>query len=414
MIVCDRSLFWYFTNIFYLVISLTLFQQFKKNKTGDRGIHLDDSEEVAEEKARPPVAPVAPEVAAPPAAEPTADNQAAGQSEDVFAPPDQSTSWGDDFFKDPFANSPFNDPAKGDPYGFPETEPKNGDENAFFNNDSWGEPTTLPDINAVDSSDALSRAEMSEITNPTIFSPRNDKKEANRGFSATGTDSKENYSSANKNSFPKRRAEELYKQTQSAPAAKMETHPSTEEREDNKPVSNLMAKSRIMSKYGSKYGKNRKEALRSTDSDELAPQPVKSTPPRPIKNANSLEVQQSNSNELLLAKELAIARQREIDIATAKARHMGGASPPPNSKGYRGRSGKSANNAPLSIVKSTNSYPRSPQKKKVSPSLVDNPSYYSVRLLLGCSVCIISHLANLTLYHSSLLNVTAGEASAAD
>ena len=364
---------------------------------------MDDSEEVVEEKivepsmmARPPVAPAAPEVAARPATEPTADNHAS-QSDDVFAPPDQSTSWGDDFFKDPFANSPFNDPAKGDPYGFPETEPKNGDENAFFNNDSWGEPTTLPDINAVDSSDALSRAEMSEITNPTIFSPRNDKKEANRGFSATGTDSKENYSSANKNSFAMRRAEKLYKQTQSSPKTdpaieKMETHPSTEEREDNKPVSNLMAKSRIMSKYGSKYGKNRKEAVRSTDSSEHAPQPVKSVPPRPIKNANSLEIQQNNSNELLLAKELAIARQREIDIATAKARQLGGASPPPNSKGYRGRSGKSANNAPLSIVKSTSSYPRSPQKKKVSPSVVDNPSYYSVRLLLGCSVCIISHL----------------------
>lgn len=367
---------------------------------------MDDSEEVVEEKivepsmmARPPVAPAAPEVVAPPAAEPTADNQATGQSEDVFAPPDQSTSWGDDFFKDPFANSPFNDPARGDPHGFPETEPQNGDENAFFNNDSWGEPTTLPDINAVDSSDALSRAEMSEITNPSFLSPRNDKKEANRGFSAMGTDSKENYSSANKNSFPKRRAEELYKQTQSSPKtdpapaiAKMETHPSTEEREDNKPVSNLMAKSRIMSKYGSKYGKNRKEALRSTDSDELAPQPVKSVPPRPIKNANSLEIQQNNSNELLLAKEQAIARQREIDIATAKARQVGNAIPPPNSKGYRGRSGKSANNRPLSIVKSTSSYPRSPQKKKVSPSVVDNPSYYSVRLLLGCSVCIISHL----------------------
>lgn len=367
---------------------------------------MDDSEEVVEEKivepsmmARPPVAPAAPEVAAPPAAEPTADNHATGQSDEVFAPPDQSTSWGDDFFKDPFANSPFNDPARGDPHGFPETEPQNGDENAFFNNDSWGEPTTLPDINAVDSSDALSRAEMSEITNPSFLSPRNDKKEANRGFSAMGTDSKENYSSANKNSFPKRRAEELYKQTQSSPKtdpapaiAKMETHPSTEEREDNKPVSNLMAKSRIMSKYGSKYGKNRKEALRSTDSDELAPQPVKSVPPRPIKNANSLEIQQNNSNELLLAKEQAIARQREIDIATAKARQVGNAIPPPNSKGYRGRSGKSANNRPLSIVKSTSSYPRSPQKKKVSPSVVDNPSYYSVRLLLGCSVCIISHL----------------------
>jgi len=330
-----------------------------------------------------------PRVVPPPRA---TESQVTEPTEDLFAPPDESKSWGDDFFKDPFANSPFNDPAKGDPYGFPETErARNGDAFGFDNNDSWGEPQTLPDVKTADSTD--SNGEMSEITDPSFISRKTDKKEANLG--EVVADSKENYSTENKSAFGREQAEamraNLFAKEQAAamrmrllnkqsspkssptadpPISNMETYPSTEDEREDKNMSNLMAKSRIISKYG----KNRR--IRGTDSVEslTPPRQIASKPPvaqSPMRSGG----QQDAMNDLALAREQAIARQRAIDIAAAKAKQTGAIS------SYSSKSPRRNSNTSLSVSSSKsptnyNSYPR--QKKKASPSAIDNPAYYSV------------------------------------
>ena len=298
-------------------------------------------------------------------------------TEDLFAgPPDQSKSWGDDFFKDPFANSPFNDPAKGDPYGFPETErARNGDDAFGFDNtdSSWGEPQTLHDVKTADSTD--SNGEMSEITNPSFISRRTDRKEAN--FGEMRADSKENYSTENKTAAMRSRM--LNKQSSSSadpPIGKMETYPSSEDDREDKVVSNLMAKSRIISKYG----KNRRVA-RGADSAEPpennARSPSRQIPSRPPVARSPMQDgrQQAAKNELALAREQAIARQRAIDIAAAKAKQAGAA--PSSPKRYRKASlSQSRSKSPTNL---SNYPPR--QKKKAAPSAVYNPEIYSVSLI---------------------------------
>lgn len=354
-----------------------------------------------------------PPLVAHPLVAPPPEDEVTDQTGDLFAPPAESKSWGDDFFKDPFANSPFNDPARGDPFGFPETErARNGDADAFFsfnNTDSWGEPQTLPDVKAVGSSDNLSHGDMSEITEPSYIY----KKEANRG--EVGTDgSKENYSTENKgvfageqqaeamrrkNLFAKEQAEAmrtrmLNKQsspTADPPISKVESLPSSEDEREEKVVSNLMAKSRIISKYG----KNRKVARGAADSPVRPPIEPNLLPPRQQSNATRSPVaqppeqndrQQETANELALAREQAIARQRAIDIAAAKAKQAGVSSSSYSPKGYRGRSSpqnmRDTSSLSASSSKSPTSYNYPRQKKKVSPSVLDNPSYYSASLVL--------------------------------
>ena len=333
----------------------------------------DDSrvETVDNNTSRNTVAVVAPPVVVPPPA--TESQLVTEPTEDLFAPPDQSKSWGDDFFKDPFANSPFNDPAKGDPYGFPETErARNGDDAFGFDNtdSSWGEPQTLHDVKTADSTD--SNGEMSEITNPSFISRRTlDKKEANLG--EVVTDSKGNYGTENKTAAMRLRM--LSKQsstTSDPPISKMETYPSSED--EDKVMSNLMAKSRIISKYG----KNRRVA-RGTDSAELSEDnvstPSRQNPSRPPVARSPMQDtrQQDLKNELALAREQAIARQRAIDIAKAKQTGAASSSSP---KRYR-----KSSLPPTKSKSPTNqsNYPR--QKKKAPQSAVYTPEHYSVSLV---------------------------------
>jgi hypothetical protein len=248
---------------------------------------------------------------------------------------------------------------------------------------------------------------MSEITNPTFFSKKTNKKEAKPGDL---TESKGNNSSENKRFFAAGH-DMIYKQSSLAgdspisywdpsaedlPSGKTESIPSRESERDGKAVSMLMAKSRIMSKYALKHGKNRKDAT-ATDFLEPAPQAkLKSLiklSPQQSNEAKSLDIQstgrghgkQGALNDLALAREQAIARQREIDSAATKAKQAG-VIPPYTSKVHRGRSGRSSphrlDNSALSM---SNSKPNAKSnyarlKKKVSPSVVDNPAYYSVSL----------------------------------
>lgn len=363
-------------------------QKFKKNKAVDRGIPLEDDDDsnfesrvetVDNNTSRNAVPAVAPpevdDVVPPPATDQVVTKE---PTEDLFAgPPDQSKSWGDDFFKDPFANSPFNDPAKGDPYGFPETElARNGDDAFGFDNtdSSWGEPQTLHDVKTADSTD--SNGEMSEITNPSFISRRTDRKEANFG-EAMRADSKENYSTENKTAAM--RLQRLSKQSSSSadpPINKMETYPSSEDDREDMVVSNLMAKSRIISKYG----KNRRVA-RGTDpaepSESNVRSPSRQNPSRPPVARSPMQDgrQQAAKNELALAREQAIARQRAIDIAAAKAKQAGTA--PSSPKRYRKASlSQSRSRSPTN---QSNYPPR--QKKKAAPSAVYNPEIYSVSLI---------------------------------
>lgn len=370
-------------------------------------------EKVEPTTSRQAVAVAAPPVVVPP---PVVESQITEPTEDLFAaPPDQSNSWGDDFFKDPFANSPFNDPAIGDdPYGFPETErARNGDNFGFDSIESWGEPQTLPDVKSADSID--SNGEMSEITDPSFISRKTaEKKEANLGEGVT--DSKENYSTENKsafargqpealrgNTFAKEQAEAMRSRFLSKeppspklstpadpPISKMETYPSSEDDGEDQFVSNLTAKSRIISKYG----KNRRDVRTPPRQNSVTPpRQNASTPPRqsastpPRQNASRPPVahqspmrgvgQQDTKNELALAREQAVARQRDIDIAAAKAKQTGtiALSSP---RGSPRRNRKPSTSNPSSPTKSPK-YPR--QKKRAPPSAIDNPNYYSVSLV---------------------------------
>lgn len=349
------------------------------------------------------VAVVAPPVVVP---APVVESQVLEPTEDLFAaPPDQSNSWGDDFFKDPFANSPFNDPASGDPYAFPETErARNGDNFGFDNMDSWGEPQTLPDVKSADSIE--SNGEMSEITNPSFISRKTaEKKETN--LIEGVTESKENYSTENKSAFARGQPEALHENTfakeqaeamrsrflsneppspklsptADPPISEMETYLSSGDVGEDKFVSNLTAKSRIISKYG----KNRRDMRTPPRQNSITPpRQNESTPPRqnasrpPAAHQSPLRgvVQQDAKNELALAREQAIARQRELDIAAAKAKQTGAIASSSRSPPRRNRKPLAANSS--SPTKSTNIYPR--QKKRAPPSALDNPNYYSVSL----------------------------------
>ncbi len=383
-------------------------QKFKKSKAADRGIPLEDSnsnEEGRLEKVEPTTSRQAVAVAAPPVVvpPPVVESQVPEPTEDLFAaPPDQSNSWGDDFFKDPFANSPFNDPASGDPYAFPETErARNGDNFGFDNMDSWGEPQTLPDVKSADSIE--SNGEMSEITNPSFISRKTaEKREANLVEGVT--ESKENYSTENKsafargqpealreNTFAKEQAEAMRSRflsneppspklspTADPPISEMETY--FDDVGEDKFVSNLTAKSRIISKYG----KNRRDMRTPPRQNSITPPRQNSiTPPRqnasrpPAAHQSPLRVvQQDAKNELALAREQAIARQRELDIAAAKAKQTGAIALSSKSPPRRNRKPLAAN--PSSPTKSPNIYPR--QKKRAPPSALDDPNYYSVSL----------------------------------
>ena len=409
--------------------------KFKKNKA-DKGIPLVDSKSNINEESRVdtveaqpsrPVVAVAPQPKATiaPSPPPVTESQVTEPTEDLFAPPDQSNSWGDDFFKDPFANSPFNDPAQGDPYGFPETErARNGDDAFGFDNnaDAWGEPQTLPDVKPLDSPDNLSNAEMSEITNPSFISRKTtDKKETTPIHEGEAADSKENYSVQSKTDFFSGRAEatrsnfarehadamrarmlnKTPSETADPPIDEMETFPSSEgeDKEEDKIVSNLMAKSRIISKYG----KNRK-AARGTDPVELSPpRNTVRTPPRqntsktPVaQSPGQAVVQHETVNELSLAREQAIEKQRTIDIAAAKSKQIGTSSPYASKK-YRKAPSPSMTQSPAKF-----------SKKKVDSNVFYRPSLYSVRLLSNNLFQFFESFLDSNLMRACFLNFPGG------
>jgi len=341
-------------------------------------------------------------------------------SADPFATPKSPVGGGDDsgwansdFFKDdPFgASSPFGTSTGEDAFGFPSTNNDNDD--AFFPAGSWGEPSAVdytPKNSDQQSFDYDEATETSEITNPTYASAAVKSQATNK----KSVDAPEDDSSA---STPVDGGKDSLKYAKKSrggvrlppPSSQADGRDDDDQGRGTPTTTPAMAKSRILSKYSK--GKTRRQqanvantslgTIHSMDDDETAAD--KNTSMSSARSIGSTST--SNSLKKKRAMQAAadstpvrtnsvspVKQQQVINPATTSAlanRRRGGRMSPIRT-----------DNATLNKASSplrgspTNKYLSPTRKNRASPSVVDNPSYYSVSR--SHSLLYLLHI----LYHS--------------